>query len=439
MNNNLGRFRISATRAKDEVKADPLPKKVREILDVPRDQRTPVQRATVFSYWRTTVPEWQEANAKIDALWEKHPEGATSMALLAREEPRTTHLLRRGDWLKPAKKVEAGVPAILHPIPQDADGSRLTFARWLADRKSPTTARVMVNRVWQAYFGNGLVTTSEDFGLQSDAPSHPELLDWLACDFMDHGWSFKHLHRLIVHSATYRQSSRVTPEAYENDPYNRWLARGSRFRVEGEIVRGIALAASGLLNPKLGGPSVMPPAPTFLFEPPASYAPFPWKHDASDEKYRRGLYVFRRRSTPFPALRTFDVPNADASCVRRQRSNSPLQALVSLNEPIFVECSQALARKTLAEGGQTDQERITYAFRSALARPPQPDEMSDLMSLLNKERQRIADGWVNAAEVGAGTNGLPRSLPAGATPTQLAAYTVVSRVLLNLDETITKE
>jgi hypothetical protein len=252
MNNNLGRFRISATRAKDEVKADPLPKKVREILDVPRDQRTPVQRATVFSFWRTTVPEWQEANAKIDALWEKHPEGATSMALLAREEPRTTHLLRRGDWLKPAKKVEAGVPAILHPIPQDADGSRLTFARWLADRKSPTTARVMVNRVWQAYFGNGLVTTSEDFGLQSDAPSHPELLDWLACDFMDHGWSFKHLHRLIVHSATYRQSSRVTPESYENDPYNRWLARGSRFRVEGEIVRDIALAASGLLNPKLG-------------------------------------------------------------------------------------------------------------------------------------------------------------------------------------------
>jgi hypothetical protein len=331
------------------------------------------------------------------------------------------------------------VPAILHPLPQDADGSRLTFAMWLADRKSPTTARVMVNRVWQAYFGNGLVTTSEDFGLQSDAPSHPELLDWLACDFMDHGWSFKHLHRLIVHSATYRQSSRVTPEAYENDPYNRWLARGSRFRVEGEIVRDIALAASGLLNPKLGGPSVMPPAPTFLFEPPASYAPFPWKHDASDEKYRRGLYVFRRRSTPFPALQTFDVPNADVSCVRRQRSNSPLQALVSLNEPIFVECSQALARKTLAEGGQTDQERITYAFRSALARSPQPDEMSDLMSLLNKERQRIADGWVNAAEVGAGTNGIPKNLPAGATPTQLAAYTVVSRVLLNLDETITKE
>jgi hypothetical protein len=183
----------------------------------------------------------------------------------------------------------------------------------------------------------------------------------------------------------------------------------------------------------------MPPAPTFLFDPPASYAPFPWKHDNSDEKYRRGIYVFRRRSTPFPELQTFDVPNADASCVRRQRSNSPLQALVSLNEPIFVECSQALARKALAEGGKTDEQRITYAFRRALSRQPQQDEMQELLALLNKEKQRIADGWVSATEVGAGTNSVPKNLPVGVTPTQLGAYTVVSRVLLNLDETITKE
>lgn len=275
--------------------------------------------------------------------------------------------------------------------------------------------------------------------MQSDAPSHPELLDWLACDFMDHNWSLKHLHRQIVASATYRQSSKVTPELYEKDPYNRLLARGPRFRVEGEIVRDIALAASGLLNPKVGGPSIMPPAPAFLFDPPASYAPFPWKHETGPDKYRRALYTFRRRSTPYPALQTFDVPNGDSSCVRRQRSNSPLQALVSLNEPIFVECSQALARKTLAEGGQTDQERITYAFRRTLARSPQPDEVQELTGLLNKERQRIADGWISATEVATGTNAIPKDLPAGATPTQLAAYTLVSRVLLNLDETITKE
>jgi len=439
MNNNLGRFRISATKAEGGAKADPVPKKVRDIFKVPREKRTPVQVATVFSYWRTTVADWKDANEKIEALWKVYPEGATAMTLLARETPRETHLLRRGDWLKPSKKVTAGVPAFLHSLPKDADGSRLTFAKWLADEKSPTTARVFVNRVWQAYFGNGLVMTSEDFGMQSDAPSHPELLDWLACEFMDKGWSVKSLHRLIVKSATYRQSSKITPQLYERDPYNRLLARGPRFRVEGEIVRDIALATSGLLNPKLGGPSVMPPAPAFLFDPPTSYAPFPWKHDNSDEKYRRGLYVFRRRSTPFPALQTFDVPNADASCVRRQRSNSPLQALVSLNEPIFVECSQALARKALAEGGRTDEQRITYAFRRTLSRQPQSDEVQELLVLLNKEKQRIADGWVNATEVGTGTNSVPKNLSAGTTPAQLAAYTVVSRVLLNLDETITKE
>ena len=439
MNNNLGRFRISATKAGGEVKADPLPKKVRDILAIGTAKRTPVQVATVFSYWRTTVPEWKEANEKIEALWKEYPEGATSMTLLSREQPRETHLLRRGDWLKPAKAVTPGVPAIFHPLPKDADGSRLTFAKWLADRKSPTTARVMVNRVWLAYFGQGLLATPEDCGTQSETPSHPELLDWLAVDFMDHDWSFKHLHRLIVSSATYRQSSKVTPEAYEHDPYNRLLARGPRFRVEGEIVRDIALAASGLLNPKLGGPSIMTPAPAFLFEPPTSYAPFPWKHETGPDKYRRALYTFRRRSTPYPALQTFDVPNADSACVRRQRSNSPLQALVALNEPLFVECSQALARKTLTEGGPTDEQRITFAFRQALARNPQPDEVQELMALLNKEKQRMADGWVNVPEVGTGTTAIPKNLPAGVTPTQLAAYTLVSRVLLNLDETITKE
>ena len=439
MNNNLGRFRISATQASGEVKADPLPKKVRDLLKVPRERRTPVQVATVFSYWRTTVPEWKETNEKIAALWNDYPDGVSSMTLLTREEPRETHLLRRGDWLKPQTAVTAGVPAFLHPLPKNADGSRLSFAKWIADKKSPTTARVIVNRVWLAYFGTGLVSTPEDFGMQSDAPSHPELIDWLACDFMEHNWSLKHLHRQIVTSATYRQSSKVTPELYEKDPYNRLLARGPRFRVEGEIVRDIALAASGLLNEKMGGPSIMPPAPAFLFDPPASYAPFPWKHETGPDKYRRALYTFRRRSTPYPALQTFDVPNGDSSCVRRQRSNSPLQALVSLNEPIFVECSQALARKALAEGGKTDEQRITYAFRRALARPPQPDEVQELTALLNKEKQRIAEGWVNAPEIGTGASAIPKDLPAGATPTQLAAYTLVSRVLLNLDETITKE
>ncbi len=454
MNNNLGRFRISVTKAKD-AKADPLPKKIREIItNVPRDKRTRVQQSTVFSYWRTTVPEWKATETKIEDLWAQWPEGATSMTLLAGKERQTT-LLKRGDWLKPSKPVSADVPSFLHPLPKGADDSRLTFARWLADKKSPTTARAFVNRIWQAYFGTGILSTSEDFGVQADTPSHPELLDWLAVEFMEPSWfnverstlnvqrsaawSIKHMHRLIVNSATYRQDSKVSPELYAKDPYNLLLARGPRFRVEGEIVRDIALATSGLLNPKIGGRSVMPTAPAYLFQPPASYAPFPWKDEVGDENYRRALYTFRRRSTPYPALQTFDVPNADFSCVRRQRSNSPLQALVSMNEPIFVECAQNLARVILTEGGKTDADRITYAFRRVLSRAPDAEERAELLALLNKQKRRFGEGWLNPNEVATGNTEVAKDLPKGASPTQLAAYTVVSRVLLNLDETITKE
>ena len=184
-NNNLGRFRISVTTAAGKVKADPLPKRVREILAIARDQRTPAQTAQVFSYWRTTLPQWKEANEQIEALWEQYPEGVTQLTLATRADPRETHMLNRGDWLKPTQAVTAGVPAFLHPLPDNAPPTRLTFARWLVDRKSPTTARACVNRIWQEYFGIGLVATSEDFGTQGEHPSHPELLDWLACELME--------------------------------------------------------------------------------------------------------------------------------------------------------------------------------------------------------------------------------------------------------------
>ncbi len=441
---NLGRFRLCVTGTTNAV-ADPLPIGVREVFKTPREQRSPAQIATVFSYWRTIVPEFKATNEKIEALWKQWPEGTPTLSLVARkgnaigDEKRATHILKRGDWLKSGDEVNAGAPAFLHSLPPDADGSRLTLARWLVDRKSPTTARAFVNRVWQNYFGDGLVITPEDFGVRCELPSHPELLDWLACEFMDSGWSIKHLQRLIVTSATYRQASRVTPEFYAKDPYNHLLARGPRFRVEGEIVRDIALAASGLLNPAMGGRSIYPPAPEFLFQPPASYGPKTWKEEIGPERYRRSLYIFKFRSAPFPMLQTFDAPNGDFSCVRRLRSNTPLQALVSLNEPVFVECAQALARQTLAEGGQTDADRIAYAFRRALSRPPTTDEKQELLSLLEKEKTRIGAGWVNVNELATGKNELPAKLPAGTTPTQLAAYTVVARVLLNLDETITKE
>jgi hypothetical protein len=443
-NHNLGRFRISVTTATNAV-ANPIPANVRTIFNTPHAQRSPAQTAAVFSYWRTTVPEFSEANKNIEALWQQWPEGASTLTLAARQGAapddtlRATRLFKRGDWLKPGNEVAFGVPSFLHPLAPDADGSRLTLAKWLVDDESPTTARTLVNRVWQTYFGTGLVESPEDFGTRCEAPSHPKLLDWLACEAMDRGWSLKQLHRLIVTSATYRQSSRVTPQLYAKDTYNRLLARGSRLRVEGEIVRDIALAASGLLNPEIGGRSVFPPAPDFLFQPPASYGPKTWKEDTGPERYRRGLYVFKFRSVPYPMLQTFDAPNGDFSCVRRLRSNTPLQALVSLNEPTFMECAQALARKTLAEGGKTDAERINFAFRRALSRPPTASERNELLALLKRQQKYVGAGWVNPLELATGKNEKPDNLPEGVTPTQLAAYTAVSRVLLNLDETITKE
>ena len=439
MNNNLGRFRISVTTNAGPIFADVVPKRVRDILAIPRKKRSPQQIAAVFSYWRTTQPEFRETNDQIEKLWAQWPEGQTQLTLAAREELRETHLLKRGDFLKPGNAVQFGTPAFLHALPKNSDGSRLTLARWLMDQNSPTTARSFVNRIWQTYFGTGLLESPEDFGTRAEAPSHPELLNWLACEFMNSGWQIKKLHRLIVNSATYRQSSHVTLKLYERDPYNRLLARGPRFRVEAESVRDIALVSSGLLNPTLGGRSVFPPAPEFLFQPPASYGPKEWTEDEGTERYRRSLYIFRYRSVPYPMLQTFDAPNGDFSCVRRLRSNTPLQALVSLNEPVFMECAQALARKTLAEGGKSDVDRINFAFRQTLSRLPTDSERKELLSLLEKQKQHLGEGWVNVAELGTGKNELTAKLPADATPTQLAAYTVVSRVLLNLDETITKE
>jgi hypothetical protein len=433
---NLGRFRLSVTTAPNAV-ADPLTGNVRDILAVPAKQRTPGHVSAVFSYWRTTVPEWRDANSQIEALWRTHPEGSEQLVLEKLAERRPTHMLKRGDFLRPGKTVSPGVPAFLHPLPAgDAPPTRLTFARWLVARNSPTTARSIVNRVWQAYFGTGIVSTSEDLGTQSEAPSHPELLDWLAVEFMERGWSLKTLHRLIVTSASYRQSSKVTPELYTRDPLNRLLARGPRLRVEGEIVRDIALASSGLLDPTVGGPSVFPPAPAFLFVPPASYGPKIWKEETGTGRYRRALYTFRYRSVPYPMLQTFDSPNGDFSCVRRARSNTPLQALTTLNEPVFMDCARALAWRTVRDGGPTNAERLTYAFRRCLARKPTSKESAVLLSLFTKESQRFEAGKSPVTELAGPEAGKP---PPGVTVPQLAAWAAVSRVLLNLDETISKE
>ncbi|HEX5268899.1 MAG TPA: PSD1 and planctomycete cytochrome C domain-containing protein, partial [Gemmataceae bacterium] len=418
-NNNLGRYRFSVTDEPNPV-ADPLPANVRALLSVPPEKRTAAQVDTIFGYWRTTMSEWKGANAKIEALWRQHPAGASQLVLHAQQKPRETHVLKRGDFLKPGAVVTPGVPAFLHPLKaqglQSLGPTRLDFARWLADRDSPTTARVLVNRAWQAYFGTGIVSTPEDFGTQGDPPSHPELLDWLAVEFMDRGWSRKELHRLIVTSATYRQSSRVTPQLLERDPQNRLLARGPRFRGDAEVVRDVALAASGLLDEKVGGPSVFPPLPAFMLLPPVSYGPKTWPESHGSDRYRRALYTFRYRSLPYPALQAFDAPNGDFACVRRSRSNTPLQALTGLNEPIFMECARALGAKALAEGGATDADRLTYAFRRCVARRPSAEESAELLGLLTKEKGRFTRPGAK--------------LPAGVTGADAAAWAVVSRVLL---------
>jgi hypothetical protein len=435
---SLGRLRLSFTTAPDAT-ADPVPQNVRDVLVKPAGERSPAQVRTVFSYWRTTIPEWKAANEQIAALWREHPEGTSQLVLREREQGRATHILKRGDFLQPDRVVEPGVPAFLHSLPVGAAPNRLTFANWLVDRRSPTTARSIVNRVWQSYFGTGLVATSENFGTQCEPPSHPELLDWLAVQFMEDGWSLKKLHRLIVTSSVYRQSSDSTPALTAKDPANRLLARGPRFRVDAEIVRDVALEASGLLNRKIGGPSVHPPAPAFLFLPPASYAPKSWVEDTDSERYRRALYTFRFRSTPYPMLQAFDAPNGDYSCVRRARSNTPLQALITLNEPIFVETARALALRTLRDGGPTEADRLNFAFRLCVARTPTAAEKDVLLAVLHKQEQRLSTGWLSARDLTGFAVSDKSPLPPGITPNNWAAWTAVSRVLLNLDETITKE
>ncbi len=437
---NLGRIRLSVTAAPDAV-ADTVPPAVRQILAIPQHDRTAEQQSTVFSHWRTTMvePNWADANARIEQLWKEHPEGTTQLVLKPRAMPRETHILERGNFLKPLAKVDPGVPDFLNSLDAPGPVNRLTLAHWITDRKAPTTARAIVNRIWQAYFGTGLCATPEDLGRQADTPSHPELFDWLAVDLMDGGWSLKKLHRLIVTSATYRQSSAERPELMERDPMNRLLARGARLRIDAESVRDAALAASGLLNDKMGGPSIHPPLPEFLFVPPASYGPKTWNPEPGAEQYRRGVYIFRFRSVPHPVLQTFDSPNGDSACVRRSRSDTPLQALMTLNEPAFLQCARALAERTLADAGKSDDERLTFAFRRCVSRRPTDGELASLKKLLTKETDRFSAPGAQPWELAADDPAHPPKLADGQSPASTAAWTVVARVLLNLDETITKE
>jgi hypothetical protein len=339
------------------------------------------------------------------------PRGQPTLVMKERpiSNPRSTHLHHRGEYLQPKQEVPPAVPAFLPQLPKEAAANRLSFAKWLFAAENPLTARVTVNRQWQAFFGRGLVKSLEDFGYQSDPPSHPELLDWLAIEFVRQGWSMKKLHRLIVTSSTYKQTSRVTPEQLQLDPENILLGRGSRFRLDAEIIRDSALKAAGVLSPKMGGPGVYPPQPASVTLEGA-YGKIEWKISEGEDRFRRSLYTFTKRTAPFAMATTFDAPTGESCLARRDVSNSPLQALTLLNDQMFMEAAQAMAKQVIAES-QSDDERLTNIFRRCATRPASSDEMVLLKSFLQKQRAMKLEGD--------------------------ALWSAVSRAALNLDEAIT--
>ena len=446
----LGSYRLSATTNPLPLTASSLSPAQQQLLSIPESQRTADQKRELFSMFRLSDPGCAELNKEIAKAWEPWPYPATTMVLQQRPHPRVTHLFTRGDRSRPAEVVQPGVPSFLNPLPASAPPNRLGLAKWIVDPAGPTTARVVVNRIWQAYFGQGLVTTPEDFGTRVDPPSHPELLDWLACEFMRPlipdsqlgfpgaappvDWSMKHIHRLIVTSATYQQSSHVTPEVYAKDQFDRWLERAPRVRVDGEVVQDIALSASGLLNPKIGGPSVFPPIPASVGD--TVYGGFSWQESKEADRFRRGMYTFWKRSLPFPTLAAFDVPTAENACPRRVRSNTPLQALTTLNEKTFMEAADALAVRVMKEGGPDNSARLRYAFRLCTGRLPKSDEAEKLLKFWQEQYDHFENDTADAVKVSSVdlTN-----MPPDINLHKAAAWALVSRTILNLDETITKE
>jgi hypothetical protein len=373
---------------------------------------------------------------KIAALkdQEKAIRPATTMVMQELSRPRETHVLIRGSHNVKGERVTPGVPAVLHPLALGQPPDRRGLARWLVDPRNPMVGRVILNRIWAQYFGRGIVETSEDFGVQGEPPSHPELLAWLAKELVRQDWSLKAMHRLIVTSATYRQSSRVTPDRLERDPFNRLFSRGPRFRMEAEMVRDQALALGGLLKRTIGGPSVFPYQPDGVWFVP--YSGDRWTESRAGDQYRRGLYTFWRRSAPYPAFLAFDAPSREVCCERRSRTNTPLQALATLNDPAFVQPAAALARRILDESPGTDRDRAIYGFRLVLARKPRKAELDHLVALYAENLAQYRRDPAAAAAMTA--NAIANDLARGADKAELAAWTVVANVLLNLDETVTK-
>ncbi|MCA9211761.1 MAG: PSD1 domain-containing protein [Planctomycetales bacterium] len=356
------------------------------------------------------------------------------MRELPAEKQRKTFFHNGGSFLSPGEEVSPGVPAAFGALPDGEPKNRLAVARWLVSRDNPLTARVAVNRFWETFFGIGIVETSEDFGSQGLLPSNQALLDWLATEFMDQGWSMKKLCKLIVMSAAYRQSSKITPEALEKDPQNRLISRGPRFRLEAEMIRDQALAAAGLLSDKMYGPSVMPRQPDGIWQ--VVYSGDNWTTSTAEDQHRRGLYTFWRRTSPYPSMVTLDATSREVCTIRRVRTNTPLAALVTLNDPVYVEAAQALARRMMLDIESGIEDRVRYGFLRVLSRPPSQQEMTRLIALYETERDYYESNVLAAKQMATSLLG-----PADDDLDihKLAAWTVVANVLLNLDETLTKD
>jgi len=429
----IGRFRLSVTGGSGALEWAAIPRDIQAILRTAEEHRTDAQRSAVAAFHRSIAPELRDVRTRLDAarveLASLKP--ITTVPILRERAPdrrRVTRLQHRGNYLDVGEEVQPGIPGVFRRGDRQVT-NRLELATWLVSQDNPLTARVTVNRYWEQLFGTGLVASTEEFGSQGDPPSHPELLDWLAIDFVESGWDLKHLLRTLLTSATYRQSSTVSGDALRSDPDNRLLARGPRFRLPAETIRDQALAVAGLLSPTMNGPPVKPPQPS-LGLAAAFGSSTDWATSPGEDRYRRGLYTTWRRTNPYPSMTAFDAPNRDVCTLRRVRTNTPLQALVTLNDPVYVEAAQAMARR-MFKAADSDVGRIEEGLEAALCRPARADEVAVLQNL-HDEALVIFRAQPEAATAMA-TDPLG-ALPEGMDPGAMAAWTVVANAILNLDE-----
>ncbi|HEY3939415.1 MAG TPA: PSD1 and planctomycete cytochrome C domain-containing protein [Bryobacteraceae bacterium] len=410
---NIGRFRLSVTSSTDPEFIVQIPARLRLVLSIPADRRTPDQSKSLAEAYREVAPSLEVTHKELAALKITLRKVGIVTAMVMAEQPGFTrpaaYIRERGSFASKGELVYADVPSSLGSLPRNAMPNRLGLAEWLVSDDNPLTARVTVNHFWETLFGHGIVETSEDFGTQGDPPSHPELLDWLATEFTRNGWSMKKIQRMMVTSATYRQDSRVTPELTSRDPYNKLYARGPRFQVEAEMIHDLALSESGLLSGKMYGPSVFPYQPEGVWDIP--YSSDKWVQSQGADQYRRAIYTFLRRSAPYPSLVTYDAPSREFCTVRRVRTDTPLQALTGLNDPYFFTAARAMAKRMAAEGGKTPAEQIAYGFRLTVARRPSQKELDRVLKFYNQQLREAPQ----------------------------LALTMVANVLMNMDETITKE